>query len=85
MEALERRLTAVELKADALARRMDQFSAEMKENTDTTNEIKADTTQMIALFRASLLGANIIKWLATVGGGVIVAYAAIKGLGVGGH
>lgn len=74
------RLDAVERRTQALEERMDFFADEMRKNTETTNSIKSDTTQMVTLFKASLLGASLVKWLATVGGGLIVAYAALKGL-----
>ena len=80
MSNLEERLTAVERRTEALAQRMDNFAEALQQNTETTNAIKADTGQMVTLFKASLLGASLVKWLATVGGGLIVAYAALKGL-----
>lgn len=80
MPDVHERLSAVERKAEELAQRMDTFADALSKNTKTTNAIKEDTGQMVALFKASLLGAGIIKWLAVVGGGLIVAYAALKGL-----
>ena len=69
IERLELRMTAVEMG--------------LKANTETTNSIKLDTAQLVLLFKASKLGAEIIKWCATIGGGAIVAYAAFKGIVTG--
>ena len=52
----------------------------MIENTELTNSIKDDTRQIVAFFKASQLGATIIKWLAGIGASCIVAYAAWKGI-----
>ncbi len=78
--ALEERMYALERKHGELAERLDVLEMTLKSNTETTNAIKTDTSQIVTLFRASQLGATIVKWCATVGGGAIVAYAAIKGL-----
>jgi hypothetical protein len=79
-DPIDQRISAVEHRQDALERRLDAFEKVMEENTRTTNAIKQDTAQIVILFRASQLGATILKWCATVGGGAIVAYAAIRGL-----
>ena len=70
---LQRRIAAVEQRVTAV-------EEDLKQNTATTNSIKADTEQLVLMLRASKLGAEIVKWCATVGGGTIVAYAAIRGL-----
>ena len=77
---MEERLAAIERRQDALEHRLENLSEQINENTKTTNSIKSDTSQMVTLFKASQLGASIVKWCATVGGGAIVAYAALKGL-----
>ena len=77
---MERRIAAVEARQAMLEKRMDDFASKLDENSATTQSIKEDTSQMVALFKASMLGASILKWCATVGGGAIVAYAALKGL-----
>lgn len=77
---MEARLFAVERRAEALERRMDELVSEIRQNTETTNAIKDDTNQMLMLFKASQMGASVVKWLATVGGALIVAWAAFKGL-----
>ena len=77
---MERRIAAIEARQALLERRMDDLSTKLDENSAVTQSIKEDTSQMINLFKASLLGASILKWAATVGGGMIVAYAALKGL-----
>lgn len=78
---MEDRLAAVERRAHVLETRMDDFAEEIKRNTETTNSIKADTSQIVALFKASQLGASIIKWCAGVGSAIIIGYAAFKGVG----
>lgn len=77
---MEARLTAVERRADALDVRMAEFAEEIRKNTETTNSIKKDTSQIVALFKASEIGARIIKWCAGVGSALIIGYAALKGL-----
>ena len=77
---MEQRIAAIEARQAMLERRMGDLATKLDENSATTQSIKEDTSQMVALFRASMLGASIIKWAATVGGGAIVAYAALKGL-----
>ena len=65
---------------NAIEQRMESFGKKLDDNTLTTNSIKDDTGKIVALFKASQIGAQLIRWCATVGGGAIVAYAAIKGL-----
>ena len=65
---------------DAIEKQVEEFGKNLAANTATTNAIKRDTEQIVTLFRASQLGATIVKWCATVGGGAVVAYAAFKGL-----
>jgi hypothetical protein len=77
---MEQRIAAVERRASVLEKRMDDFADEIRKNTETTNSIKQDTSQIIAFFKASQLGASIVKWCATVGGGLIIAYASYKGM-----
>lgn len=79
-QQMESRIIALEKNQARLDERLNALDQKIAENTETTNSIKADTSQMIALFKASQLGASLVKWCATVGGGAIVAYAAIKGL-----
>lgn len=79
-DPMEQRIAAIERRQAELEQRMDDFGEEIKKNTATTNEIKADTGQMLTLFKASKLGADLVKWLASVGGGLIIAYAAFKGM-----
>lgn len=79
-DAMEERMFALERRHEELATRLDALEKTLEENTKTTNAIKSDTGQIVALFKASLLGASIVKWLATVGGAFIVGYAAYKGL-----
>lgn len=76
----DRRHTENQNRMDAIERRMDDFGKVLDDNTKMTKAIKDDTGQIVGLFKASQLGASIVKWCATVGGGAIVAYAAIKGL-----
>lgn len=77
---MEERIAAVEKRQAALEKRMDEFATALDQNTKTTNAIKADTGQIVALFKASELGAGVIKWFAYVGSAIIVGYAAFKGL-----
>lgn len=77
---MERRISEIERRTGILEKGMDDLREQIAENTDTTNAIKRDTSQIVTLFKASQLGASIVKWLATVGGGAIVAYAAFKGV-----
>ena len=77
---VERRIAEIERRTGLLEKGMDDLREKIAENTDTTNAIKRDTSQIVTLFKASQLGASIVKWLATVGGGAIVAYAAFKGV-----
>ncbi len=77
---VERRISEIERRTGILEKGMDDLREQIAENTDTTNAIKRDTSQIVTLFKASQLGASIVKWLATVGGGAIVAYAAFKGV-----
>ena len=70
----------VEQRFESLERRVSTLEADLKANTETTNSIKADTAQLVMMFKASKMGAEIIKWCATVGGGAIVAYAALRGI-----
>ena len=77
---MERRVAAIEQRQAELERRMEEFARRLAENTATTQAIKADTGQLVVAFRASQLGASIIKWLAGVGSAIIIGYAAIKGL-----
>ena len=78
--AVERRIGDIERRTLALEHGMQDLHEKLNVNTETTNAIKRDTSQIVALFKASQLGASIVKWCATVGGGAIVAYAAFKGL-----
>ena len=71
----------VESRLGSLERRVELMEGQLKQNTEVTNQIKSDTAQLLTLFKASQLGAAIVKWCATVGGGAIVAYAAFKGVG----
>ena len=73
-------MAAVERRQDALESRLRELDEKIDENTETTNSIKADTAQIVALFKASQLGASIIKWLAGVGSAAIIGYAAYKGV-----
>lgn len=77
---IERRIAAIERRQQELDARLLELHQQIEENTKTTNAIKADTAQIVAFFKASTLGAAIIKWMATVGGSAIIAYAAFKGL-----
>jgi hypothetical protein len=77
---VEDRVAALESNHAALERRIGELDKKVDANTEITNSIKADTSQIVALFKASQLGATVVKWCATVGGGLIVAYAAVKGL-----
>ena len=63
-----------------LENRVQALEEGLEANTKTTNAIKRDTEQVLLILKASKLGAGIIQWLATVGGGVIVAWAAFKGI-----
>ncbi len=78
--AVERRIADIERRTFALERSMSELTEKLEQNTETTNSIKRDTAQIVALFKASQLGASIVKWCATVGGGAIIAYAAFKGV-----
>jgi hypothetical protein len=78
---MEQRLAAVERRQAELEKRMEDFAHRLAENTATTQSIKSDTSQLVMAFRASQLGASLIKWLAGVGSAVIIGYAAFKGLG----
>lgn len=71
----------MEDRIEKLEDRMSKVETGLLANTETTNAIKADTAQLLLLLKASKLGATIIQWLATVGGGLIVAWAAWKGIG----
>ena len=77
---MEQRLAAIERRQAELEQRMEDFAHRLAENTATTQAIKADTGQLVLAFKASQLGASIIKWLTGVGSAVIIGYAAIKGL-----
>ena len=77
---VEKRVSALERNHEALEKRLLELDSKVADNTKITNSIKEDTGQIVSLFKASQLGATIVKWCATVGGGIIIAYAAIKGL-----
>lgn len=79
-DSMEARILVLEQNHLKLESRLTELDKKIAENTDTTNSIKQDTSQIVALFKASQLGATVVKWCATVGGGLIVAYAAVKGL-----
>ena len=76
------RVTALEHNHEALERRLTDLDRKMEDNTKTTNAIKRDTEQIVSFFKASELGASALKWLAAVGSGAIVAYAAFKGIAI---
>jgi hypothetical protein len=78
--SMESRISALENNHRQLEVRLTELDKKVADNTEITNSIKDDTSQIVALFKASKLGATIIQWLATVGGGLIIAYAAYKGL-----
>ena len=77
---VEKRVSALERNHEALEKRLLELDSKVADNTKITNSIKEDTSQIVSLFKASQLGATIVKWCATVGGGIIIAYAAVKGL-----
>ena len=80
MQHLEERQDRLETRMNDIAKSLESSIKKIEENTDTTNAIKKDTSQIVALFKASQLGASLIKWCASVGGGLILAYAALKGI-----
>lgn len=79
-DPVEERIAVLERRQAALEARMDEFAKALSQNNETTNAIKADTEKIVALFKASMMGATIIKWLAGVGSAIIVGVAAFKGL-----
>jgi hypothetical protein len=79
-DPVEERVAALERRQTELENRMNDFGEKLAHNTETTQAIKADTAQLILLFKASQIGAIIIKWCTAVGSAVIIGYAAIKGL-----
>ena len=70
----------VDRRIGALENRMDSLTAGLSENTAMTQAIRADTMELLQIFRASKFGAAIVKWGAGIGASIIVGYAAFKGL-----
>lgn len=79
-EDVQRRFASLELRVSTLEVGLRDNTIELRANTETTNSIKADTAQLVMMFKASKIGAEIVKWCATVGGAAIVAYAALRGI-----
>lgn len=52
----------------------------MQHTEQTVNQIKSDTTELIALFKAGKVGAVIFRWIVYVVATTVGIWVAIKGM-----
>ena len=60
-----------------LENRMTALENGLKTNTDLTNQIKADTSDIVSLLKGSKVAITVIKWVGILATGVLAIWAAI--------
>lgn len=77
-DALHRR--AAEIRVDALEQAVAQITEGLQANSAVTNEIKADTAEMVEMWRAAKGGIKVLGWLGRFAkwfAAIAAAFAAI--------
>lgn len=70
------RLTAVERRVAEIREQQIEMQAQIRANSEVTNAVKADTSEIVQLIKGANVLARVAKWLAVVIGG----YLAGKGM-----
>lgn len=74
---MEERLRALERWREQAETRFHQLTNDLRANTTMTASVKADTAQLVDLFKASKVNLSIIKWAAGVGAAIAAIYGAV--------
>jgi hypothetical protein len=72
------RLARLEVWREQADIRFHQLNEALDKNTDMTAAVKADTAELVALFKASKVNLSVVKWAAGVGLTIISIWQMIK-------
>jgi hypothetical protein len=77
-EDISMRLARLEVWREQAEVRFSQLNRSLDDNTAMTAAVKADTAELVALFKASKVNLSVVKWASGVGLAILSAWQLIR-------